>query len=243
MKPSKRYPELDAFRGLAIIAMMAYHLCFNLSYFFGIALPVPLEVWKPFSRPIAFMFLTLVGLVSTISWQRSSGKLRIQKLFKRFELIALGALLISVVTYIVIPGFYVRFGILHLIATAVVLQPLFQRFKVWNLLLAAAWYIVGMYVVIEIFGLGQPVSMWTPLLLPLGVMYPGFSTLDYYPLIPWFAVILFGIGVGYWLYPKNAKGYLRSVSWPKWLLWMGRYSLFLYLIHQPILYGVLWMIL
>ncbi len=238
MSSVKRYPELDALRGLAIVAMMIYHTLFDLTFFFGVSLPIATEIWQPWSQPIAFIFLLLVGAVSTISWQRSSSYHRIQKLFKRFTIILIGALLISAVTYIYIPQSYVRFGILHLIAVATLLQLVFQRFKIWNIINAVLWWLIGSVLLVAIEPL-QYLPSW--LLLPLGMQPFGFLSVDYYPLIPWFSVILLGMGLGSWLYPQGSQGYLRFIAWPSWLLWLGRRSLLVYLVHQPIIYSLLWL--
>lgn len=240
MSTQKRYLELDALRGLAIVAMVVYHILFDLAFLFDVSLPISTSVWQPWSKPIAFTFLLLVGISSTISWQRSASYHRIQKLFKRFFILVLGALLISLVTYIFVPKAYVRFGILHLIALSVLLQPLFQRFNHWNICIAGLWFGVG-GVLLSVFTIVDSDPIWSTLFLPLGVMYPGFTSVDYYPLMPWFSVILLGMGLGSWLYPKGSSGYLQMIVWPRWLTWLGRKSLLVYFIHQPIIFCLLWL--
>jgi len=239
MSFTKRYLELDALRGIAIIAMMIYHTLFDLTYFFAVTLPIPSTVWQPWSQPIAFLFLLLVGVCSTISWQRSASYHRIQKLFKRFTIIAIGALLISIITYVHQPESFVRFGILHLIAVATLLQLPFQRFGTWNVAGALLWWLLGNVFLVAIEPLFKYLSIW--FLLPLGIEPLGFLSVDYYPIIPWFAVILLGMGIASWLYPLGSKGYFHAITWPNWLLLLGKQSLFVYLVHQPIIYGALWL--
>jgi len=85
-------------------------------------------------------------------------------------------------------------------------------------------------------------------MVPLGIHPHGFYTLDYEPLFPWFGVILIGIAVGVWLYPKGNRRFSLSF-WGenvppvlKFFSFLGRHSLFVYLGHQPVILGGLMLI-
>jgi uncharacterized membrane protein len=66
------------------------------------------------------------------------------------------------------------------------------------------------------------------------------ATEDYVPLLPWFGVVLVGIAVGWWVVERR----LRASQWvsrasAQWLIWLGRHSLLVYMVHQPIMIGIL----
>lgn len=169
------------------------------------------------------------------------------------------ALLVSIATFIVDPETYVRFGILHLIAIATLILPLAAPLKEWNALL-------GLLVLTTAELL--PASAQTTLLIPLGIPPDNFATVDYFPFLPWFGVILIGYAIGYFLYIRNLRwrkpeafSILNSPAfaqpslklWPAskatagrqfsiLARWPGRHSLLLYLVHQPIILSVLHLI-
>lgn len=230
----RRYPELDALRGIAVLLMIAYHLAFDLSFFYGIDIPLfPNEI---LARSIAAVFLLLIGICYVISVQRTAPGDRWKKSWKRALLVLAGAAVVSGATWIFDPASFVRFGILHLIGVSALLQPLPCRLRRWNILLGAS-------VLLTLLVLPQSGSAW---LLPFGFMPSGFFSVDYYPLLPWFGVILLGMGIGDVLYvPKQAAilHRLSALKYPSWLLWIGRRALVLYVVHQPIILLVLWMTL
>jgi len=154
--------------------------------------------------------------------------------------------MITLVTYIVNPETYVRFGILHCIALSTIglvairwFLPVGARHAL-PLPAGVAWIVAGQWT--------AAIRANTSLFLPLGITYPGFATVDYFPLLPWFGVVLIGYAIGDYFY-------VRSTSWRLWLPtnndsritnyggWLGRHSLAIYLLHQPILLGILWLTL
>ena len=82
-------------------------------------------------------------------------------------------------------------------------------------------------------------SLW---LLPLGVVPEGIFMPDYRPLLPWFGVVLLGVFAGNLFYGtgKRTAGLAGRMPPPaRPLTFLGRHSLFIYLVHQPILVGLL----
>jgi uncharacterized membrane protein len=157
---------------------------------------------------------------------------------KRAFVIFSGAMIVSLVTWIIDPETYVIFGILHLIAFASALQCIMRPLRVWNILIGSLLLIAG-YVL-------PTVATPMPLLLPLGITSTSFTSVDYFPLIPWLGPILIGMGLGDLLYvPQRNAGlsFLDLIPWPQWLLWTGRRSLAMYFVHQPILLLLLWVLL
>jgi uncharacterized membrane protein len=84
-----------------------------------------------------------------------------------------------------------------------------------------------------------------PWLLWLGVVPNQFSTLDYFPLLPWFGVVLLGVFIGNGVYKNNTRVFqLKDYSHTivvRGLCFLGRYSLIIYLLHQLIIVGLLYL--
>jgi len=99
--------------------------------------------------------------------------------------------------------------------------------------------IVGIVVIVVGVAIGLPLFD-LPWLNWVGLMTHKPATEDYVPLLPWFGVVLVGISIGWWLLERRMHD-LRQISRasPKWLTWLGRHSLLVYMIHQPIMMGLL----
>lgn len=227
----ERYRELDALRGIAVVSMILFHLCFDLAFFYHFDIPVREGLFLLWGRGTAMVFLMVMGICFVISWERAK---KYEKYLRRGLTIFMGGMIISFVTYLIAPGAYVKFGILHLIGVSAILQPLFTKFGVWNVVIGALWSVIGLKIT----------SMTTenPLLFPLGILYPGFFSLDYYPLFPWFGFALTGMGLGYLLYiPKRHPLLAKAGNFPvpNLLLLAGKSALILYFAHQPTLLLIL----
>jgi uncharacterized membrane protein len=141
------------------------------------------------------------------------------------------AMLVSGATYLFSPAVYVRFGILHLLALSILLSPILMRVPSGALsILAAALLLLPRAL--------DQLTNDSGVLLPLGVTPAVFSSMDYYPLIPWLGVFLLGLLTG-------RRFYARRISlFPLWkganrITWLGRHSLIIYLVHQPVLLAAL----
>ena len=152
--------------------------------------------------------------------------------------------LITIVTYLMDPNTYIRFGILHCISISMMLLPLFKPLKHWAAVFGLLLIQLG------IFAHQTPVDH--PWFLPLGMMPSSFTTLDYYPLLPWFGFVMIGLSIGETFY-KNRKAQccilhsLASVALAEnaafcIFAWPGKHALIIYLVHQPIILGLLWLI-
>lgn len=227
-----RYPELDWLRTAAVIGMIVYHGAFDLDVFYGRNLGVTGGWWKAFQESVAVLFLLLVGMSFAAS---SAGRTRHElhrRAWRRFLTIGGCALLVSAGTWLADPATYVRFGILHLIAVSALLLPLFaplrERAGALGVLILLAGPILQ----------GRTGAAW---LLPLGVMPRGFQSVDWFPLIPWFGVILLGFAAGHALYVRGLRGAPAPASrFTRMLGWPGRHALAVYLLHQPLLLALCW---
>jgi len=240
-------------RGIAIVLMGIYHLAFDLAYFGGYEIDVWSGGWKLLARTSVTLFLLLVGACFAISYDRTLHTLSTPQPFPRKGLgrsrkawtiypkylkrglaIFVCGMAISAATWAVAGDAYVKFGILHLIGVSTLLLPFFFKCKILNVPLGV--------LILSIPSLLSLPSIPSKLFFPLGLPYPGFQSLDYFPLIPWFGVILLGLSIGQILYIKHTQWRndlpLTAHRSPLLRL-LGRHSLLLYLLHQPILIIVL----
>ncbi len=229
-----RFWELDFLRGLAIIMMVIFHLIFDLYYFGGYGFDVNSGFWLVFARVTALIFLTLIGICLTISYNKNSDKIWAKNLKRGLKVFGFG-LIITGITWFFFKESFIVFGILHFIGISVILSPIFLRFNRLNLLLAVIFIIFGFYLYSLSFGF--PWFVW------LGLQPQTFYTFDYFPIFPWFGVVLFGMFLGKTLYTKNKRRFrLKDVSNRPMRLFgfLARHSLVIYLIHQPIIIFVLY---
>jgi uncharacterized membrane protein len=232
--PGGRIAAIDALRGLAILAMIVYHFSWDLSYFGMISVDVVQDPgWKAFARMIAGSFIGLVG-ISLVLATRSG--LRWRPYLRRLAIIVAAALLVTFGTWYLFPDAFVFFGILHLIAFASVAALPFLRLPIPIVFLVGAVVLaLPFFVTAEVFN--DPLLWW------VGFTPHPPNTVDYVPVFPWFAMALFGIVAG--------RLFLRFGSDSAFACWVpkdipgrvavgaGRWSLLIYLAHQPILIGIL----
>lgn len=234
-----RYWEIDALRGVAIIMMILFHLGWDLHYFRLSPIDVFDEPWNWWGRATATLFLLLVGVSLHLSGQRAArvgGEATIWRRQLRRSLVVLaGALAVTIVTWLAFGRGFVVFGILHLIGTSMLLAYPFRRLGRWNLVPALLFLLGGQLV--------APIIVGFPWLVWLGLRPAGFFSVDYYPLLPWFGLVLVGLALGGQLYDQTGRRlHLPAVDrWPplRLLGLLGRHSLMIYLLHQPLLIGVL----
>ena len=220
----KRYSELDALRGIAVLMMVFYHLLFDLQKFYGFDIGVTDIWWRVFVMGTASIFLFVIGVCFVISWQRS------KKYVRRGLIIFSGGMIISLITWLIAPEEFVKFGILHLIGISALLQPLFVKFRHYNFLIGIFVIVVGAFLIQK--------TTTSSFLFPLGLKSSSFASLDYYPLLPWFGVILIGMAIGSLLYTPSQKPILTRITnlpYPKPLLLIGRKALIIYFLHQPLI--------
>ncbi len=223
-----RFWEVDAARGVAILMMVVYHLTFDLYAFGGYDVDAVTGFWARFADATASLFLFLVGVSLAISSRRGGGGFR-KYLLRGLRIFGYGMLLTAI--FLAFGIGIVAFGILHLIGVSIVLSYPFLKLRFANLALGAVIFAAGLYV-----QAGDPTgSAW---LLPFGVVPEGWAMPDYRPLLPWFGVVLIGLFFGNVIYgdgrrPARLPGAAPVLARP--LLPLGRNSLAIYLVHQPVM--------
>jgi uncharacterized membrane protein len=182
------------------------------------------------------MFISISGLSLTLSYNQIKSKKEVHKRFflRGLKIFSLG-MLITIVTFLTFPEAFIIFGILHLIGFSIIFGQFFVKFKRLNLLLGILLILLGFY--LQNFRFDFPWLLW------LGFIPKDYLTFDYFPILPWFGVSLLGIFFGNILYNKGKRNFkIRDFSDTlvvKILSFLGRNSLTIYLLHQPILILIL----
>ena len=240
-----RFWEIDVLRGLAIVMMISFHFLFDLNYF-GV---YPLDIYSGFlwllARSTASIFLFLVGVSLSLSHSRAvlsgayqSEESMLFKYLKRGLKIFLLGLLITLATWLFIPQEFIVFGVLHFIGIAIILEYPFLNRKYLNLLLGVIF--LGTGILLAQYTFSFPWFVW------LGLQPTGFITVDYFPLFPWLGVVSLGLFAGGILYKNYQRRFsipdLSSYMFMRFLSFLGHHSLIIYLIHQPVLILVLYLL-
>ena len=222
--------ELDALRGVCILCVIVVHFLFDLSFFGGLDLTLP--AWYVFLQEYGgAIFVVLSGVCVTLG----------SKSVRRGLIVFACGMLITAVTY----GMYrlgmsgadvvVKFGVLHLLGVCMLVYPAFKKLP------PAALALLGLAIAITgyaIRGIIVP-QRW---LFPLGLTYEGFTSSDYFPLFPQLGYFLIGAAIGKTAYREKRTflpGAFQQTPVARFFCWCGRQSLFIYLLHQPIVYGLL----
>jgi len=227
-----RIDGVDVLRGLAIVAMIAYHFAFDLRYF-GVTHTdfEHARSWLGARSTIVTAFLALVGVSLSLAGTRD---VAFARYLRRTARVAGCALLVSAGSYALFPQTFIYFGVLHCIAlVSLVAWPLRTR----PLVATCA----GIAVVAA--GLALANAHFDPRALSwIGFMTHKPATEDYVPLFPWAGVVLIGIGAGHWLHARAYAPIAVLADAPRWLSLLGRHSLFVYMVHQPLMLALLWLV-
>ena len=239
-----RLAGLDTIRGITLLSMMLYHTCWDLVFLFGKKIPgysgLGGYVWQ---QSICWTFILLAGFC----WSLGSHHL------KRGLIVFGSGILITFVTLLVMPESRVIFGVLTLIGSCMLLLIPMEKLL---LKLRTEIGLVGSFLLFLLFRnvntgyLGF--ENWNILKLPdgfyenlfttyLGFPQKGFFSADYFSLLPWFFLFL----TGFYLYQLVQKNHMmeKLFSWrvPGFDV-IGRHSLLIYLLHQPAVFGISWML-
>lgn len=234
-KKDDRLWEIDFIRGVAIIMMITFHAGFNLYYFGEYGINIHRTGWRILGRSTAVLFITLVGVSLTLSYskakkEKSRKELHLKYILRGAKIFSWG-ILISVVTYVFVGEKFIIFGILHFIGTAIIIAYLLVRYRYLPLILGIISIIIGLYI--------SEIYVTFEWLLWIGLRSRSFITVDYFPIFPWIGVLLLGIFLGNSLYPDRERKFkipdLSNSLVVRKFCFLGRNSLKIYLLHQPIL--------
>jgi uncharacterized membrane protein len=232
-KRAGRIPLVDAARGTALMAMFVFHLTWDFSYFGYIDSQIVFErAFSVFGDAIGSTFLGIAGVSLVLA---HAPTFRAQAYLRHLAMIVAAAAAVSLATYIFIPEGFIFFGILHCIALASLIALPFLFLPWWAAAFVAALAIaVPRLFVSPIFD--APVWWWTG----LSTFEP--RTNDYRPILPWLGVLLCGlvlmkIGDRFALREYLARWQPRNPA-SRSIVFGGRHSLAIYLLHQPIFFGI-----
>ncbi|MFO7872195.1 MAG: heparan-alpha-glucosaminide N-acetyltransferase [Candidatus Undinarchaeales archaeon] len=239
----KRFWEIDFLRGFAVIMMIIFHFLFDLSYFGNYNVPINSGFWLYFARITAGIFIFLVGISLVLSSERAkrNKSFGFLKYLKRGLKIFSWGILITIITWIFLDKGTIVFGILHFIGISIIIAyPFIVKVRKEAVIWISVISIILAGIIFDLIEFG---SYFTA---SVGLPPAEFYTLDFFPLIPWFALVLIGIYVGGLFY----KNYERLIEIPdlsenkiiEKICLLGKNSLLIYLIHQPVLILVLYLI-
>jgi uncharacterized membrane protein len=227
-----RFERLDALRGLAMAWMALFHFAFDLNHFGWLAgrhnfYSDPL--WTVQRACIVSLFLFCAGLSMALALHAGQPW---PKFWKRWAQIAACALLVSLGSAWMFPKSWISFGVLHGMAVMLILARLAAPLK------RGLWPLGALCV-------AAPLFIQHPFFDTLATQWVGLVTRkpvteDFVPVLPWLGVMLFGLASGQWLLqarPEGLGGALPSALRPLALL--GRWPLSFYMLHQPVLIGLL----
>lgn len=235
MKDRGRIWLIDAWRSLALLCMATFHFTFDLRMF---------GLWQPgpgaalflyyYARMIAGSFLFIAGMGL---WLSHGQGIRWPAFRRRALILAASAAAVTLATWIVMPDWFIFFGILHSILVASLLGLLFLPLPGAVTLALGIGVVVASYILPPLYPLNGPWLRW------LGMQTLPTASVDLEPLLPWFGPFLAGIGVAKLLgpvWPRLATVPARQTPLLRALAWPGQHSLAIYLIHQPVLFGLVW---
>ena len=226
--------ELDALRGIAILGVLCVHVLFDLRYLFGVRIDVP--VWFDFVQKYGgILFVLISGVCVTLGSHP----------IKRGAVVFGAGMAVTLVTFtmekidpVSFSGLLITFGVLHLLGVAMMTYPLYKKLPFWTVALIGAVIVVLGYII-------NTKRASFPLCEAVGIPYAGYTAGDWFPLCPYLGWFMVGTALGKTLY-KNKRSLLPFVPENffviRFLRFCGRQSLWIYLVHQPLVYGILYLL-
>lgn len=232
---------MDELRGFAVFCMVFYHGFYTFGYLFGNDVGIYFfRFFMPAEPFFAGLFLFISGIASNLT---HSNLARGTKLLA----VALG---VTLATWIFVPEDIITFGVLHFLSVCMILFGLFKpyadRYSFSWIPVAACFALYfltrgvprGYLGYGPGFGFALPPALYSSAwLAPLGFPGGGFESSDYFPMLPWVFVFAAGTVVGKLAKAGKFPGFAYRSQVPA-LSWFGRHALLLYLVHQPVIYGL-----
>lgn len=241
--PSKRFIEIDLLRGLAILLMVFGHILWDLDYY-GVV-PLDNAMYSVFQKTAPPLFFLLIGMCIIIGIKKKEfqdtydeNKYYRHLIFRGLKIFSLGMVL-TMITMIFLPERPIMFGVLHCIGLSIVLCVPFLKYRNYNILFSMSFISAG--VLLNQFVVEKPTIFHLAVGLHQADTWK--YTIDYFPLLPWFGLCLLGFVIGDWLYCGDKRIFrmpdLSKYRPAKMFSWLGQHSLGIYLLHQPVIAGVL----
>lgn len=225
--------EIDAFRGILILGMVAVHFIYDLQNFLLLPILAESKLYALAAKWGGVLFFLLSGISVTLG----SRPVR-----RGLWVLGFGMAVSAVTAGLYLFGFaqesiLIYFGVLHCLGVCMILWPLFHKLPVGRLALTAAGIIIAGFCLLR---LRFPTGLW---LIALGCTPSGFQSADFFPLLPFLGFFLLGAVFGQTLY-KNKKTLFPAIAGENFLIRFlcqaGRDSLWIYILHQPALLGAIY---
>ncbi|MES2975256.1 MAG: heparan-alpha-glucosaminide N-acetyltransferase [Pseudomonadota bacterium] len=241
MPNAQRHACVDALRGLAIVWMTLFHFCFDLNHFGWLRQNFYTDpFWTGQRTLIVSLFLFCAGLGQAIAVQQGQGWPRF---WRRWAQVAGCAVLVTAGSIVMFPNSFIYFGVLHGIAVMLLIARLTAGWGQW-LWLAGALAIGLQFVAEHLLSVGGMLAPHADAFNARTLNWLGFVTRkpvteDYVPLVPWLGVMWWGMAAGQWLLQHRPGVIAAPLPGPAApLAWLGRWSLSWYMLHQPVLIGL-----
>lgn len=243
-----RYPKLDMIRGLCLISMILYHTVWDLVYIYEFNWAwyrsVGAFVWQ---QSICWTFILLAGFCLPLGTQP----------IRRGAIVFGGGALITAVTLILMPGQRIVFGVLTLLGSSMILVGVFDKaLRKMMMKIPAVLGMIGSFLLfaftysvndkfVGFFGvklIELPRMLYRNYFTTfLGFPKGGFFSTDYFSIVPWIFLFLTGYFAHFMVMNTGACDFLKKGNC-QFFSWMGRHSLLIYMLHQPVIYGILWVV-
>jgi uncharacterized membrane protein len=225
-----RFDRLDALRATAILWMAVFHFCFDLNHFRFIEQNFYRDpFWTVQRAAIVSLFMFCAGVGQAIAWEQGQGWPRF---WRRWAQVAGCALLVTAGSYLMFPRSYISFGVLHGIALMLIVTRLTAGAGRWLWPMGLLAIALPHFVQSSFFD--TRLTNW------VGLVSRKPVTEDYAPLFPWIGVMWWGLAAGQWVLKHRREWLTRALpSGLSPLATLGRWSLSFYMLHQPVLIGIL----
>lgn len=231
MTVNSRFHFIDELRGIAIIYVVIYHTIYDFTYYFPQDISIIEAPWMYIIRDIMVGMLIFISGISC-NFSKSNLRRGLRTIFY--------ALLITLVTFFMGHNYIITFGILHFLGVSIMIyaysEKLFKIIPSFVGILLFMLFFMLLYSNSNLYSINTSSDSF--LAFALGMNSNGFISKDYYPLLPWLFIFIAGTYFGKFIntIQNNSKFHKKNSIV---LSFIGRNTLIIYLIHQPIIYGII----
>jgi uncharacterized membrane protein len=215
--------EIDMARGILIILMIILHTLFNLEYFYK----------KPINYSYGFVDMIRIIVASSFIFISGISTFFSRSSLRRGLIVLSTAIIITLATYILNKEEYIVFGILHMLAICMLISPALKKLK-------KRWLFILLVELILISLIISNIQVKSNYFFMFGLRNKDFISLDYYPLLPWSFFFVAGILLGKTIYREKKSIFSFQVK-DNFISFLGRHSLLVYLIHQPVILAIMFL--
>ncbi|MFA5917827.1 MAG: heparan-alpha-glucosaminide N-acetyltransferase domain-containing protein [Candidatus Gracilibacteria bacterium] len=217
--------------------MIIFHINYSLSNIFSIDFLNFSEIFRFILGKIGVLLFISISGISFFLAEKKYGD-KIYKKYLRYSIfLGIISLSITLFTYIFFKEQFIVFGILHFFSLSFLLIIFFRKLKYWNFLLGIIIILIPVFFTMETN---------IHYLFFLGFIYPSFYSADFYPIIPYFGIFLLSYSSSIFLDKKQILGKIfggkQTGIINNFLKYIGRNSLIIYIIHQPIIIFIIYLL-